>query len=204
MRKNRAILIALAALPNVLTAEIAIKPASAEYTISYGQKKAPIQVVEHFLLDCPNCLRFIVAHFPEIKRHYIDTGWAHWTFHLDPVGLINFQAFFCLSQLSKSQKKAFLALIARELSFRKRKNPVLLMQEIMLRAGKPLPRLHDLHFLEKTAAWDEAMRYLSQKNLPKIFPAFEINGKYSPTFGKPQILSQTLAALIRKNKGEKP
>ncbi|MCB9093413.1 MAG: hypothetical protein H6620_12740 [Halobacteriovoraceae bacterium] len=42
--------------------------------------------------------------------------------------------------------------------------------------GKPIPRLHDLSFLEKTEAFNRAYAYLKQPNVPSELPTIEVNG----------------------------
>ena len=80
------------------------------------------------------------------------------------------------------------------------------MQRFMFLAGNPVPHLDNLEFLEKTPVWDEAMRYLSQKNLPKKFPAFEMktSAKHFLIYEKGDPLRSTLDALIAETKGETP
>ncbi len=193
---------ALAILPTLLLSEDLPRKMAPEYLISYGKENAPIHVVEHFLLDCPFCLKLIARDFPSIKKAYIDTGWVRWTFHLEPLGLMNFQALVCLSTLSLDQRKSFFTFLIRNLRGCNKKNPALLMQSFMTAQKSPLPQLHRLDFLETTPAWNEAMSYLSQKNLPAQFPTFEINRQRLLLFKKPRDLTEALNALIEKSKGE--
>jgi protein-disulfide isomerase len=39
-----------------------------------GREDAPVTIIEFTDLQCPYCARFAIQAFPELRRHYIDTG----------------------------------------------------------------------------------------------------------------------------------
>ena len=39
-----------------------------------GSDKAPVTIVEYASMTCPHCAHFDETTFPELKKHYIDTG----------------------------------------------------------------------------------------------------------------------------------
>jgi protein-disulfide isomerase len=39
-----------------------------------GRDDAPVSIIEFSDLQCPYCARFALQTFPEIRRHYVDTG----------------------------------------------------------------------------------------------------------------------------------
>ncbi len=58
--------------------------------IVYGNKGAPIEVLEYYSLTCHHCSYFYLSIFPNLKKEYIDTGKVRWikrSYALDPVAL---------------------------------------------------------------------------------------------------------------------
>ena len=54
--------------------------------ISLGIKQAPVTIIEYGSLTCDNCLSFHKYVFPQVKKHYIDTGTVRFIFRHFPTG----------------------------------------------------------------------------------------------------------------------
>ena len=50
------------------------------------------------------------------------------------------------------------------------------MQELLKRYDVSIPLLHDINFLEKSAAYKEAFTYLNQPGIPEELPFIEKDG----------------------------
>jgi protein-disulfide isomerase len=53
--------------------------------VVYGNKDAPVTIVEYASMTCPHCAHFHKAIFPEVKTKYIDTGKAKLIFREFPL-----------------------------------------------------------------------------------------------------------------------
>jgi len=51
----------------------AFSSASAE-EISLGNAQAPVTIIEYGSLTCSNCIQFHTQVYPQVRKHYIDTG----------------------------------------------------------------------------------------------------------------------------------
>lgn len=148
---------------------------SSVYTVAYGNPQAPVHIVEYVSLSCPKCVLFIQKAFPLIQEEYINTGKVHWTFHPDPADLVTLQAMICFEVLTPLEKQQMLLLLSHIPPMHMNKKACDIMQKAMDALGKPLPDLHNLHFLQNTPAFISAYEYLSQKNAPVDLPTIEIN-----------------------------
>ena len=54
-----------------------------------GSAKAPIVLIEYAAPSCPHCAHFNAEVFPELKRHYIDTGKVRYVFRVYPISPID-------------------------------------------------------------------------------------------------------------------
>ena len=54
--------------------------------ISLGSAQAPVTIIEYGSLTCGNCLRFHKYTYPQVKKHYIDTGIVRFTYRHFPTG----------------------------------------------------------------------------------------------------------------------
>jgi protein-disulfide isomerase len=52
---------------------LALSSASAE-EISLGNAQAPVTIIEYGSLTCSNCIQFHTQVYPQVRKHYIDTG----------------------------------------------------------------------------------------------------------------------------------
>jgi protein-disulfide isomerase len=58
----------------ILTASnFALSSASAN-EISLGNPQAPVTIIEYGSLTCSNCIQFHTQVYPQVRKHYIDTG----------------------------------------------------------------------------------------------------------------------------------
>jgi len=165
------------------------------YTISYGEKSAPIHITEYFSFSCPKCLEFIRKDFPAIQSAYIDTGKVYWTFHPDPADILTLQGMVCFELLKESEKQGLLEMLSKEIRGCRVKQACFKLQEKMKALGRPLSRLHDLSYLEKTEAFRMAFSYLKQPNVPAELPTIEINGALYQEFPSMEWIHQTLMDL---------
>ena len=52
---------------------LALSSASAE-EISLGNAQAPVTIIEYGSLTCSNCIQFHTQVYPQVRKHFIDTG----------------------------------------------------------------------------------------------------------------------------------
>lgn len=154
---------------------MAFKPLSETYTIPFGAKDAPIQVVEYFSLSCPECLSSINNDFPEFSRIWIETGKVHWVFHPDPGDLLTFQLMVCLEKLLPKEKPSFFLQVAKgcAVSAKRTSHQMFAALEKMGRGKKETMR--SLSFLEASRAAREAIAYLKQEDAPTKTPSVWID-----------------------------
>ncbi len=83
---------ALAALAVAALAASQARPAFAHHSANaagadqmvLGQANAPITVIEYSSFTCPHCASFHANTFPDIRKHYIDTGKVRFVFRHFP------------------------------------------------------------------------------------------------------------------------
>jgi protein-disulfide isomerase len=81
------------------------------YDMSYGNKDAPVQILEYFAITCRHCEHFYVSIFPRIKELYIDTGKVFWikrSYINDPASLSGTMLYNCAD---KDSKEAYLHIL---------------------------------------------------------------------------------------------
>lgn len=81
------------------------------YDLTYGDKNAPVQILEYFAITCPHCEHFYVSIFPRIKELYIDTGKVFWikrSYINDPASLSGTMLYNCAD---KDSKEAYLHIL---------------------------------------------------------------------------------------------
>jgi len=52
----------------------------------YGNRNAPVTIVEYASLTCPHCRNYHAKVFPKVKRQYIDTGKVRYIIREFPIG----------------------------------------------------------------------------------------------------------------------
>ena len=67
------------------TAEI-MKPVSSLPEMALGRADAPVTIIKYASMTCPYCRQFQIEVFPELKRHYIDTGKVRFILREFPIG----------------------------------------------------------------------------------------------------------------------
>jgi protein-disulfide isomerase len=68
---------------------------------SLGSATAFVTVIEYASATCPHCAQFHLHTFPQIRRHYIDTGKVRWIFRelpLDDAAMAAFMLARCLPE----------------------------------------------------------------------------------------------------------
>lgn len=154
---------------------MAFKPLSETYTVAFGAKDAPIQVVEYFSLACPECLSSINNDFPKFSRTWVETGKVRWVFHPDPGDLLTLQLMVCLEKLLPEEKPLFFLQVAKgcAVSAKKTSHQMFAALEKMGRGKKET--LRSLSFLEASRAAREAIAYLKQEDAPTKTPSVWID-----------------------------
>ena len=146
------------------------------YTISLGNPRAKTKIVEYFSLTCPLCLKLLKEDFPEIYKEQILTSNTYWTFHPDPQDIATLQLMICLEMLPQDKKWKFFWEVASSVNPALTGKNTFLIQQLAKQFGLGLLHLHDIAWIEKTAAYEQAFNYIKQKDAPSILPAIEING----------------------------
>jgi protein-disulfide isomerase len=152
------------------------------YIITYGNPKAPIQIVEYISFGCAPCIQLFAEEFEGIRSAYIETGKVYWVFHPHPVDLVTVHAMVCLEALSDHQKRVFLEAIVLEQYHTPNVNTIGLMHAAMDILQVKIPNLEDASALQKTSAFKAAFTY--QQHLPAFTgtPTITINGKLIDEF----------------------
>ena len=146
------------------------------YLVSYGDPHAKIQITHFFSFTCPNCVALYREEFSDLKRDYVDSGKVHLTFHPVPMDLLTVQGMHCLEKLSPKEKKIFLEALLEELIIDNPEFSTRLMIKAMDLLDKPTPLLQDRKYLEETAAFTDAFKFLKQEEKIVAVPTVEVNG----------------------------
>lgn len=77
----------------------------------YGNKEAPISVLEVFSLTCPHCSNFYASVFPDIKRDYIDTGKVFWIKRSFAMDAQSFKGTILLSCVDPEKRESYLKIL---------------------------------------------------------------------------------------------
>ena len=70
----------------ILAAYSSMVSVASSEEISLGNPQAPVTIIEYGSLTCDNCLSFHKYVFPQVKKHYIDTGIVRFIFRHFPTG----------------------------------------------------------------------------------------------------------------------
>jgi len=169
-----------------------------QYQVTYGSPTAPIQVIEYFSLSCFKCLQGFKKDFKDLKEKYINSQKVYWVFHLNPADLLTLQAMVCLEKLSSQEKRIFWEVVLDMLDDPSK--GVLIMQIAMETFGKPISQLQDISYLQNTASFKDAFKYLKQPDIVKDLPTVEINGKLHDEFPSRQFLEKQLSSAVQNRK----
>ena len=145
------------------------------YTVTFGDSKAEVKVIEYFSFNCSHCLSIYREDFARIKEKYIDTGKAFWVFHPVPMDKLTVQAIDCLARLSPKDKQIFLEGILEIISGDD--SSVLYFQKAMELFGKPHGDLRDKKYLLSTRAFKDAFDFIKQEDKVSALPSVSINGQ---------------------------
>lgn len=171
-----------------------------KYTVTYGNPKAPIQIVEYMSFGCGPCIQLFSEEFEGIRSTYIDTGDVYWVFHPHPVDLITVQAMVCLEKLSEHQKRVFLEGVLLESVHSQQADMLSLLQAAMEVLKVRHEDLHDGSALQATEAFKAAFAYQQSKPQFSGTPTIAINGRVVDEFPTRQRIDQ----LIQEQKGRQP
>ncbi len=169
------------------------------YHIGYGDRDAPIRVVEYFSFTCQKCLKLIREEFDGIKGKYIDSGKVYWVFHPDPADKLTLQAMLCLEKLDDAQKRLFFEVISKNLDSRSLHLGCSMMQTAMEYFKLPLPELDKMDYLEATDAFRGAFAFLKQADVIQSVPTIEINGTLRDEFPSRRFLEKQFNSLSGKD-----
>jgi len=148
------------------------------YVVSYGDPNAAITVVEYFSFSCPYCSSLFNTDFPLIKRHFIDTGKAHWIFHPIPVDLLTLAAMACLEELPSDHKVILLEEMLPLTKYEQPQELARFMGRVMDLFGVEVGDLSDLETLESCRAFEAAFFFLKGGGLEvQALPSLEIEGE---------------------------
>lgn len=148
-----------------------------EYLIEYGNSCAPVKIVNYFSFHCPHCIALFRSDFDEIKKNYIDTEKVYWVFHPVPTDLLTVQGMDCLEKLTVVQKRIFLEAILEEGMPDDSNLTALLMQKAMEVFGKPISDLQDKSHISASNAFQDAFKFLTQKDKISAVPTIEMDGQ---------------------------
>lgn len=167
-----------------------------KYCITYGDKQAPVQIIEYFSFSCSKCIQLFNTEFQDIKAKYIDTGKVHWTFHPDPADKLTLQAMVCCEPLSSQQKQLLLEGVFAHLKPSNFSVGFHLLQETANFFGHTFKDLDDMQYLQTTDAFESAFNFLKQQPPFKDVPTVEINGALYDTMPTKQFIESKVEELL--------
>jgi len=191
MGKNKLFLVILIATCYQL---FAFEKLPNQHLISYGNENAPLQVTEYVSLSCPKCLELFRKDFKALQSKHVSTQNVRWIFHPHPADLLTLQAMVCLEQLSPKEKTILWEVLMNNLT--RPSDGCFILQTAMETFGKPILKLDNLEFLEKTSAFSTAYKYLKQPDIVKELPTVEINGVIYEEFPNRKFLDKKISSLI--------
>lgn len=165
-----------------------------KYTVTYGNPKAPIHIVEYLSFGCAPCIQLFAEEFEGIRSAYIETGKVYWVFHPHPVDLVTVHAMVCLEALSDHQKRVFLEAIMLEQYHTPNVNTIGLMHAAMDILQVKIPNLEDAHALQTTPAFKAAFTYQQHPPAFTGTPTLAINGKLIEEFPTRKQIDQLIHA----------
>jgi len=149
-----------------------------KYCVSYGDKSAPLKIVEFFSFQCPYCVRLFREDFPHIKS-LIDRGEVFFQFHPVPQDLATIQAMICFEKLKEVERRLFLEALFEESV----PSDPELMTKLMIAAmnvlNKPIPELSDSSFIQEHPIVETVYQFLKQEKILAV-PSLEVNGTLFP------------------------
>ena len=172
-------------------------PLDPKYTISYGNPKAPIHIVEYFSFGCIACLRIFAKEFEGIRSTYIDTGRVYWVMHPHPVDLLTVQAMVCLEALTDQQQRVFLEAVVLEHDRSPEFELLTLMTAAMDVLKVHIPDVTDATVLQMTSAFKAAFTYQQAQPAFSGTPTIFINGRLIDAFPTRSVID----AIILKEEG---
>ena len=149
-----------------------------KYTVSLGNPQSKTHIVEYFSLSCPLCLKLLKADFPTIYKEHISNETTYWTFHPDPQDITTLQLMICLDLLPQEKKWKFFWEVINVVNPQSSGKNTFLIQELVKRFDQEMPLLYDIKWLEQTDAYQEAFKYLKQKDIPEDLPSITNNGVF--------------------------
>lgn len=148
----------------------------ARYCVTYGDKEAPLKIVEFFSFQCPYCIRLFKEDFQHIQSALIDTGKISFQFHPVPQDLATVQAMVCFEKLDETEKKLFLEVIFEEAVPSDQELMTKLMITAMNVFKKPIPELSDHSFIQDHPLMEKIFQFLKQEKILAV-PSLEANSR---------------------------
>lgn len=145
-----------------------------EYTVCFGSKEAPVEIIQYFSLTCPHCVSLFRTDFPEIKKDFIDAAKIKYTFHPVPMDLPTLQLMICLEKLPNSEKQILLKVMLEELDLEHPEITPILLKYAMQLLKKPVLDLESDEAIKEASAFDAATKFVLQQDIPKSIPSLQI------------------------------
>ncbi len=174
----------------------AVKQLPEQYTVRYGDKRAPITIVEYFSFGCGPCIRGIAEDFDYFRNKYVTSGKVRWVFHPHPVDLITVQGMVCLEALSEHQKQLFLE--ASILERQDSPDMMLIFNAALSILKIKIIELQDTKAVQGTSAFKAAASYLLQSFTFSGTPTIEINGEIYDEFPTRAFIEEKIEHHLRK------
>ena len=148
-----------------------------KYTITYGNPKAPIHIIEYFSFGSALCVQTYAEDFEGLRSTYIDTGHVYWVFHPHPVDLLTVQAMAYLGVLNDHQKHIFLEAVLLEHHYFPEFCLLDLMRSAMEVLKIDVSEVMNGEALQSTPVFKAAFTYQQAKPEFSRTPTIAINGK---------------------------
>lgn len=174
-----------------------------KYLVTFGNKEAPIEIIQYYSLSCPHCVSLFRNDFLDIKKNHIDSGKICYTFHPVPMDLTTVQLMCCLGELDAGQKQLLLGVIFEELDLENPEVTTIMLKHSMEIFKKPLEKLDNDDFLKNSDAFASATDFVIQDDKPTTIPSLEIGGKRVNQAPEYTFVSLMLATVFEEDIYEK-
>lgn len=147
--------------------------------IIWGNKTAPVTIIEYASMTCNHCAAFHIGTFPELKEKYIDTGLVQLRLRPFPIDAFAMRASMLMSCVAPVQKQGFAQLLfARQSRWITAPDIEKALQDLAKQAGLSeddvtICNQNDDIFKRILAVRDHAAKELRVQSTPTFF----INGR---------------------------
>jgi len=151
-----------------------------KYCVCYGNRNAPIHIIQYYSFQCSHCLELFRTDFNEIQERYIANGEIFWVFHPAPMDLLTLHGMHCISSLSEREKQIFLGAILSEIDLDNFEYSYQIMVKTMELFGKLERAVKVPEDLKNTTTFNAAKDFILQEDKLESVPHIQVNEENYP------------------------